>query len=227
MFKKIIFFDPRRRKKIRNIIILGPPGSGKGTQAKILAEKLGYFYFGMGDLMREEAKKNTALGQRFQAVWDKGEGQLVREEDTHELFLKTVQSLKENQGIVFDGYPRSKVQAEHLKESIGEDGMIVLNIEVSDQSLIERIGKRRICGRCGQIFLDPSLKKCHLCQGKLIQRQEDSPEVVQKRLQVYNDETRPLIEYFQKKGKLIEIDGEPQIEKVAAEILKALDGNQS
>ncbi len=209
----------------KKIIILGPPGSGKGTQAKILAEKLGYFYFGMGDLMREEAKKNTTLGQKFQAVWDQGEGQLVREEDTQELFLKTIQSLKENQGIVFDGYPRSRVQAEHLKESIGEDEMIVLNIEVSDQSLIERIGKRRICGRCGQIFLDPSLKECHLCRGKLIQRQEDSPEVVQKRLQVYNDETRPLIEYFQKKGKLIEIDGEPQIEKVAVEILKALDGN--
>lgn len=211
----------------KKIVILGPPGSGKGTQTKILAEKLGYFYFGMGDLMREETKKNTALGQKFQAVWDQGEGKLVREEDTQELFLKTVKSLKENQGIVFDGYPRSRVQAEHLKELIGEDGMIVLNIEVSDQSLIERIGKRKICGSCGQIFLDPSLRECHLCQGKLVQRQEDSPEVVKKRLRVYNDETRPLIEYYQKKSKLVEINGEPPIEKVAVEILKALDGNQS
>lgn len=209
----------------KKIIILGPPGSGKGTQAKILAEKLGYFYFGMGDLMREETKKNTALGQKFQAVWDQGEGKLVREEDTQAFFLKTVKSLEEDQGVIFDGYPRSRVQAEHLKESIGEEDIVVLNIEVSDQSLIERIGKRKICGRCGQIFLDPSSGECHLCQGKLVQRQEDSPEVVKKRLQVYNNETRPLIKYYQEKGKLIEIDGEPKIEEVAAEILKALDGN--
>lgn len=209
----------------KNIIILGPPGSGKGTQAKILAQDLGYFYFGMGDLMRKEAQKGTDLGKKFQAIWNKSEGKLVTEEDTQELFLKTIKTLKQDQGIVFDGYPRSQVQAEHLKKSISEENIVVLNIEVSNVSLIQRVKNRQICGNCGQIYLDQKLKQCNSCEGKLIRREEDSPEVIQKRLQVYKTETEPLIKYYQSMGKLIEINGEPSISEVASEIRKALDGN--
>ena len=137
---------------MKNYIFLGPPGSGKGTQAKLLAEKLGAFYFGAGDLMRKEASLGSEYGKQFQAIWDKGEGLLVPEEIS-DGFLES--KLKEVQGkqVTFDGFPRTLKQAEMLEKYFPSEGIVVINISLNDEALIIRATTRRVCDKCGKIFL--------------------------------------------------------------------------
>lgn len=210
-------------------IILGAPGSGKGTQAKRLAQKLGLIYFGTGDLMREEAKKATPLGLEFKKVWDEGKGGLVSEELVQKFIGEKIKEINESDGIVFDGYPRTIAQAEHLGRIFKEKGihdLQVINLVVKADSLIQRTQKRRICASCNKIFRDAlaeGLTKCDECGGQLIQREEDMPEVLSKRIDVYEKQTTPLIDYYQKTGKLINIDGEPPIDEVWEEIEKVIE----
>jgi len=205
-----------------NYIILGPPGSGKGTQAKKLAEKLGLFYFGTGDLMRKEAEKGTPLGKEFQAVWDKGQGELVSEELTDGFFEEKIRENLEK-SIVFDGFPRTLSQVRNLEKIYGKlsTKFKVLNIEVSSGDLIQRMQTRRVCSKCGKIFFRPlesGIRQCDVCGGELTQRQEDTPETIKKRIEVYNKETQPVIDYYKEKGILINIDGAPAISAVEKEI---------
>lgn len=209
------------------IILLGPPGAGKGTQAKRLAQRLGYFYFGMGDLLRDEAKKATALGQKVQAIWDKGQGELVGEELIEEFIEKKINQIKSQKGIVFDGVPRTLKQAEKIENFIGNinQNLKVINLEANNDLLIKRIQTRKVCPQCGRIFFQPErlgIKKCY-CGGELIQRDEDKADVFQKRLAVYYEQTKPLIDNYQNKGILINIDGNPTIEVVWQKILEILD----
>ena len=211
-------------------IILGPPGSGKGTQAEVLSKKLGYFYFGTGDLMRKEAENGTDLGKRFQTIWDNNQGELVKEEDVKELVSKTLNDLKQSKGVVFDGYPRSIEQQKDMEGLVdfNDKDWLALYIAVQDKDLIERITTRRICANCGTVFFQPDkrgIKVCDNCGGKLIQRQEDSQKITQKRITVYNDQTKPLIDYYRKKDILVEIDGRPSIEEVSKEIWEKLNEN--
>lgn len=203
----------------KNLIILGPPGSGKGTQAKILAEKFNFLYFGTGELMREEARKGTLLGQKFQAVWDRGQGELVSDDLVEALVSEKLKEIDLNQGVIFDGYPRTLKQAKDLKN------LIVLNIQVPKDELLERLASRRICEHCGQIFFQAEqngLKICDQCGGALLQRQEDKPETMLKRIEVYENQTKPLIDYFKNYGTLINIDGRPAIAIVTQEIEEKL-----
>jgi len=200
---------------------MGPPGSGKGTQAKNLAEKFDAFYFGTGDLMREEAKKQTEYGKIFQAVWDKGKGELVPDEIVEKFVGEKFAAIDFGQGVIFDGFPRTLNQAKHLEKVFTQknEDFIVIDIEVSDESIIQRMAKRRVCADCGKIYIDDaSLNQCVKCGGSLIRRQEDEPEVVQKRLDVYEAQTKPLIDFFNSEGRLITVDGEPSIEVVEQEI---------
>lgn len=209
---------------MKNYIFLGPPGSGKGTQAKILAEKQGAFYFGAGDLMRKEAQCGTEYGKQFQAVWDKGEGQLVPEKISDGFLESKLQEVKGRQ-VIFDGYPRTLKQAEMLERYFPSENIIVINISLNDKALVLRATTRRVCEKCGKIFFRADLSgitKCDKCSGNLVQRQEDTEEIVKKRIEVYNNETKPLIDYFENKGILINIDGEPPIEDVTAEINQKL-----
>lgn len=213
----------------KHLIILGPPGSGKGTQAKLLQEKFGLFFFGTGDLMRKEAESNSEIGQKFQAVWDKGEGGLVSSELINEFVNLKLQKLDKEKGIIFDGYPRTIQQAENLEKvlQILPENLIVLNIEVSKDLLVERMETRRVCGKCKKIFFRPTdnnIQKCDDCGGELIQRQEDQPEVIRKRIEVYEAETKPLVEFYKAHGTLINIDGNPPIDKVTVEINEKLQG---
>lgn len=218
---------------IKNIIIFGPPGSGKGTQAQILAKKLGFFYFGTGDLMRQEAARGTALGKKFQAVWDRGKGELVSEDLVAELVKTQLAQIPKDKGVVFDGFPRTLHQAQILAQILGERGGTtkVLNLNVSRSSLLDRATTRRVCAECGQIYLTAQKRgnsHCKDCDAKLIQRQEDTPEVVQKRLEVYEEQTKPVLDFYRDKGELTNIDGEPPIEEVTREIdevLKQQDEN--
>lgn len=211
----------------KNIIILGPPGSGKGTQAKDVAKKFGYIYFGTGDLMREEASKDTEFGKIFQAVWDKGDGGLVDNKIVNDFVATKIKEMGVKKTFVFDGMPRTLAQVKLLEDIFGKEKekFIVININVTDENLIERMQTRRVCGSCSKIFFRPAdnnITKCDKCGGQLLQRQEDQPEVIRKRLAVYKEETQPVIDYYAKKGNLVNINGEPPIEVVKAEINEKL-----
>lgn len=214
-------------EKVKYIIILGPPGSGKGTQAKIIEQKFAFQFFGTGDLMRKEAESGSQIGQKFQKIWDQGEGGLASDELINEFVNLKLLGLDKTKGIIFDGYPRTIKQAENLEKilQVLPENIIVLNIEVSKNLLINRMQTRRVCQKCGQIFFRPKengIKKCDNCDGNLVQRQEDKPDVIRKRIEVYEKQTKPLIKFYKNHGKLININGDPSIEKVSVEIMEEL-----
>ncbi len=207
---------------------MGPPGSGKGTQAKNLAEHFGLTYFGTGDMMREEAKHGTKFGKIFQAVWDTGQGELIKDEIVQEFLEEKIKSLDFSKGVVFDGFPRTLAQAKLLEKDFKEkkQDFFVFDIEVSHESLINRMATRKICSNCGQIFFNTDelgICCCDKCGGELYRRQEDEPEVVQKRLDIYERETKPLIDFFKEENRLITIDGEPSIDMVENELLEKIN----
>ncbi|MBM2820579.1 MAG: nucleoside-triphosphate--adenylate kinase, adenylate kinase [Candidatus Berkelbacteria bacterium] len=201
-------------------IILGPPGSGKGTQAKNISQEYELVYFGTGDLMREESKKGSEVGLKFKKIWDEGRGALIPENLVQEFVNEKLFLLNLSSGVIFDGYPRTTVQAEHLDNMLKSKNISdykVLNLVVSDEFLINRMSTRRICATCGKIFENPIMRKinqCDNCQATLVQRSEDKPEILKRRISVYNEETAPLIDYYERKNKLINIDGEPSIDDV-------------
>lgn len=203
-------------------IILGPPGSGKGTQAKKLAQSLGLIYFGTGDLMRKEAEKGTPLGLEFKKIIE--QGKLVSDNLVEQFVSQKLEELDMSRGAVFDGYPRTIAQAQYLDQLLGKKGInnpIVFNLVVKPESLIERMQKRRICLKCGRIFQDAASEgqtKCDTCGGGLVLRDDNKPEVLGKRIGVYQEQTALLVEYYQSKGNLVEIDGEPPINEVWREI---------
>lgn len=210
-------------------IILGPPGSGKGTQAKKIAQKFGFLYFGTGDLMRKEAETGSEIGLEFQKIWDEGEGKLVPESLVEKFIIEKLNQLDFSRGVVFDGFPRTMAQAEMLEEVFAKRNIkeyAVINLEVKKDEIVDRTSTRRICQSCETIFEDPEekgIKACEKCGGKLIQRDEDKPEVVKKRLDVYAKQTEPLIKFYNEKEKLINVDGNPSIDDVWANILKIIN----
>jgi len=203
--------------KPKVIILLGGPASGKGTQAKVLAKRIGYSYFGTGDLLRAEVEKGTELGKKFAELMNKGE--LVPDELTDPIVKEKLEELKES-GIVLDGYPRNIQQAGTLAEVFPDEDFLVLNIAVSPQSLLKRMSSRRICDKCGSIFTikSESEKNCTACGGNLIQRADDSEEILAKRIKAYEERTEPIISYYREKGKVKDIDGEPPIPEVTKQI---------
>ena len=207
------------------IIILGPPGSGKGTQARILAKKTGHTYFGTGDLMRQEAAFNTALGKKFKTAFEKGE--LVSDKIVQEMVAKELRKIDLSKGIIFDGIPRTIQQAQNLFKNLQAliNNLAILNIEVPDAELIQRLSARKTCQICQRIYLPEEyieLKNCAVCRGKLIVRSDDRPAIVQKRIEVYHQQTQPLIDFYRKQNVLIDIDGRPSVPEVAQEIEEKL-----
>jgi adenylate kinase len=204
-----------------NYIFLGPPGSGKGTQAKILSEKIDAYYFGMGDEMRAEAKSGSELGRKFQAIWDQGQGSLIPPELVSDFFSQKVKTLPRDKQIIFDGYPRNLGQAQGFDAILPDQELMVINIEVNESDLVQRMSTRKVCSKCSKVFFRADLSgltRCDVCSGDLIQRQEDKAEIIEKRISVYNAETKPLIDYFREKGVLVNIDGNPPIDEVEKEI---------
>lgn len=209
--------------KPSSLIILGPQGSGKGTQAKLLCEKFGYHYVGTGDASREVAANGTPLGQRVKALISSG--RLIDDETITEILKQKLCLIDADQLIVLDGYPRNEKQYNLLNstwQSLGRKDCIFINIELDEQSAVTRLSSRYICGKCGEIYIGNS-GPCKKCGSKLVQREDDQPESVRKRLAIYRERTMPMIDRIRRdRRQLFEIDGRPSVEEVHREIIHRL-----
>ena len=210
------------------IVMLGAPGAGKGTQAKMIAEKYSIPHISTGDIFRANIKNGTELGKKAKSFIDKG--QLVPDELTLDLIMDRFKEDDCKNGYVLDGFPRTIPQAEALDEALkanGEKVDFAIDIDVPDENIVRRMGGRRACVNCGatyHIVYSPTKVegKCDKCGEELIVRDDDKPETVKKRLSVYHDQTQPLIDYYKNEGILAEVDGTKDMEEVFQDIVKIL-----
>lgn len=210
------------------IIMLGAPGAGKGTQAKKIAEKYSIPHISTGDIFRANIKNGTELGKKAKTYMD--QGLLVPDELVVDLVVDRLNQEDCANGCVLDGFPRTIPQAEALDKALTELGQSVdyaINVEVPDENIVKRMSGRRACVSCGatyHIVYAPTKEEniCDTCHGELILRDDDKPETVQKRLNVYHEQTQPLIDYYSNKNILVEVDGTIDIDDVFATIVKIL-----
>ncbi len=205
-----------------NIILLGAPGAGKGTQASKISEGYALPHISTGDIFRENIKNETPIGLLAKSFIDKG--QLVPDEVTCKIVENRIEKPDCKDGFMLDGFPRTIAQAEALDAITKLD--LVINIDVDFSLLLDRLCGRRVCKDCGESYHVSKLNgetKCARCGGELYQRKDDNPETVQSRLDVYNAQTAPLIEYYEKKGLLFNVEGNATPDDVFAVISKKLD----
>jgi adenylate kinase len=195
------------------LILLGPPGAGKGTQAKLLAQAYGIPHISTGDMFRDHKARGTELGKKIQAIMDAGE--LVTDDVTNAMVKDRLARPDVAGGFILDGYPRTTAQAEYLEsllQSLGQSIDRVLSYEVAEELVVERISGRRSCPRCGAVFhvsANPPRRTgyCDKDGTALVQRDDDKPENVKKRMQEYADKTWPLKRFYQERGKVAEVEG--------------------
>ena len=210
------------------IIMLGAPGAGKGTQAKKIAAKYGIPHISTGDIFRANIKEGTELGKKAKTYMD--QGLLVPDELVVDLVVDRLQQDDCKKGYVLDGFPRTIPQAESLDAAltkVGDKMEYAIDVNVPDENIVNRMGGRRACVGCGatyHIVYNPTKVEgiCDACGEKLILRDDDKPETVQKRLGVYHEQTQPLIDYYTKAGILKEVDGTVDMEEVFQNIVQIL-----
>lgn len=211
-----------------NIILLGAPGSGKGTQAEMLSQTYGMPHISTGDILREEVMKGASLGEKVKVYMNKGE--LVPDELVIEILKNRLQEPDCKEGFILDGFPRTLKQAKALDKILSEISLeidAVLYIDVADEEIIRRLSLRRTCKLCGRVYnlyYNPPKhdEKCDICGGELFIRNDDKPEVLKRRLKVFNEETKPLIDYYKEKRLLVRINGMGPIDQVFHQIVKKL-----
>jgi len=211
-----------------NLIVLGPQGSGKGTQAKMLAKKFNLEHVEMGKFLREVAKTDTDLGKEIHEIINI-QGKLVDDKILKKVLHIKLADIPREQGIIFDGVPRREDQLQYFGEALQEFGRkidAVININIPETESIERISKRWVCKNEHILIMGKDIQskddKCPVCGSDILQRIDDTPERVKTRLGIYHKDTKGVLDYYEKKGILIEIDGTPSIEKVFENILKKL-----
>ena len=210
-----------------NLVVLGPQGSGKGTQAERLARDFSLEHVDMGRFLREVAAMDTPLGREVYLIQNVTKT-LVPSRILREVFTVKLSTMEREQGIVFDGFPRNLDQAEYFSEALREFGRKidqVIFITISEDESLKRIARRWICRDCREVLIKQkeSDSHCLKCGGELEQRTDDTEEGVQKRLQVFREETLPVVEKYRQEGLLLEIDGEQSIEAVYQEIITKLN----
>ena len=211
-----------------NVIFLGPPGAGKGTQAVRVCERLGIPQISTGDILRRAMKEQTPTGLAAKSYIDKGD--LVPDEVTAKLVEERLGQDDVKNGFILDGFPRTIPQAEALDKALEASGDKVdyaINVEVPDENIISRMSGRRACIACGATYHIVHIPTkvegiCDKCGAELVLRDDDKPETVKKRLDVYHEQTQPLIDYYTKKGVLNEVDGTKDMEEVFGAIVKIL-----
>ncbi len=204
-----------------NLVFLGPPGAGKGTQAAFVSQALNIPHISTGDMFRKAMREGTPTGLKAKAYIDNG--QLVPDSVTTQMVEERLSEADCANGYLLDGFPRNLDQAEALEKFSKLDA--VVDIAVADEKLIARLSGRRVCPKCGGTYHISKLsdeKKCPDCGGELIQRDDDNPATIANRLSVYHKQTSPLTEYYGGKGILKQVDGALQMEEVTSQILKAL-----
>ena len=210
------------------IIMLGAPGAGKGTQAKKIAEKYHIPHISTGDIFRANIKNGTELGMKAKSYMD--QGQLVPDDVTIGMLLDRISQEDCAEGYVLDGFPRTIPQAESLTKALEERGESMdyaINVDVPDQAIVTRMAGRRACLACGAtyhiVYNAPKKENvCDVCGEGLVLRDDDKPETVQKRLTVYHDQTKPLIDYYGKAGILVTVDGTQDLNKAFEDIVSVL-----
>ncbi len=209
------------------IVLLGPPGAGKGTQAALLVRRLGLPHVSTGELLRTEIAHGSVVGQSAKGFIENG--QLVPDELVVELVQQHLSRLDCGAGFLLDGFPRSTVQATELcRMTLGCDNKFVAaSIVLADDEIVRRLAGRRTCVSCGAIFhleFEPSLRQdvCDKCGGALVQREDDREDVIQRRLRVYRRETEPLLDYYRTKNCMIEISGDGSVDAVHQKLLDGL-----
>ena len=210
------------------IIMLGAPGAGKGTQAKMIAEKCGIPHISTGDIFRANIKNGTELGAKAKEYMDKG--LLVPDELVCDLVVDRIQQADCEKGYILDGFPRTIPQAEALENALNaiEQKLdYAIDIDVPDGNIINRMSGRRACVGCGatyHVLFNPTKVegKCDVCGESLILRDDDKPETVKKRLDVYHTQTQPLIDFYTERKVLVEVDGTQSMDKVFDDIMKIL-----
>ncbi|MCL6638378.1 MAG: adenylate kinase [Firmicutes bacterium] len=210
------------------LLIMGPPGAGKGTQAEMLVKELKITHISTGDMFRAAIKEGTEMGKKAKEYMDKGE--LVPDSVVVGMVKDRLSQPDCKNGFLLDGFPRTIPQAEALDETFKEMGIVpdaVINIAVPREKLMERLTGRRICRSCGasyhMVFNKPQVEgKCNSCQGELYQRDDDNEVAVGNRLDIYEAQTQPLIDYYSQKGHLVNINGDQDIKKVLADTLAAI-----
>lgn len=210
------------------IIMLGAPGAGKGTQAKMIAEKCGIPHISTGDIFRANIKNGTELGAKAKEYMDKG--LLVPDELVCDLVVDRIQQADCEKGYILDGFPRTIPQAEALENALNaiEQKLdYAIDIDVPDDNIINRMSGRRACVGCGatyHVLFNPTKVegKCDVCGESLILRDDDKPETVKKRLDVYHTQTQPLIDFYTERKVLVEVDGTQSMDKVFDDIMKIL-----
>ncbi len=211
-----------------NIVLFGPPGAGKGTQAKELSQKYDIPHISTGDILRANVREGTELGLKAKEYMDKGE--LVPDQVLIGLIKDRLEEPDCENGYLLDGYPRTIPQADALEDILGEISKpleVVINIDVSDEEVVKRISGRRTCS-CGEsyhVMFNPPEKEgvCNACGAQLYQRDDDSEDVVRQRLAVYNEKTKPLINYYEEKGLLVNVDGNGSVDEVFETISEIMD----
>lgn len=211
-----------------NLLIMGPPGAGKGTQAEVLTKELAIPHISTGDMFRAAVKEGTPLGKKAKEYMDRGE--LVPDEVVVGMVRERLSKPDCGKGFLLDGFPRTVAQAEALDETLRELKMeldAVINVAVPRERLMQRLTGRRVCRNCGANyniwFNKPKEEgKCDQCGGELYQRSDDTETTVANRLDVYEAQTRPLIEYYEQRGLLKNINGDQEIKAVLADILRSL-----
>ena len=207
-----------------NLILMGPQGAGKGTQANKLTEKYHFYSLETGKLLRQLAIQPTALGHKVKQFLDKG---ILVDLQTYQQAVESeLNKIPDQQGIILDGLPRSLAQAEILDHLLAQhhrqvNGLIYLKLD--EQTSIQRLSQRRICAACGKVYnltLQPDLQQCG-CGGKLIQRSDDTPAAIRRRLTIFQEETLPIIQRYQ--DKVIEIDASQSIDQVFTQVCQAVD----
>jgi adenylate kinase len=209
------------------LILLGPPGAGKGTQAALVSQQAGVAHVATGDLFRENIRNETELGKQAKTFVDRGA--LVPDELTVRMLLDRLDRPDTQKGVLLDGFPRTVDQARALDGALKGRGQAVdkvLYINVGEEEVIARLGGRWTCRQCGavyhQVFSPPKTPgRCDKCGGELYQRDDDKPETVRNRLSVYTQQTAPLVDYYRQAGKLLEVNGEQNAAAVGKDLLKA------
>jgi adenylate kinase len=211
-----------------NVVLLGAPGAGKGTQAAVLTAELGIVHVASGDIFRRALQEETELGLLAKSYMEKGE--LVPDEVTINMVLERIRKPDCDGGVLFDGFPRTLSQAKALDARLAEEGRALdrtVYIEVPEDELVKRLSGRWICRECQtpyhEITSPPKTAgRCDACGGELYQRADDKAETVRERLKVFFTQTMPIVDYYDRQGKLVRVDGNQRIDEVSAATLRLL-----